>query len=129
MPRDATTEGSWSNDVLYAYFAIAPPGRLNPLPPSFTEFLADSDTAVTFVLHVRRLTSVSILRGTLRRPDRSVHATFEREVSAWYPGGARDYATHEEFAMSALRSWPGSWTLDLFRGEEQVGRYRFVLLR
>jgi len=126
VPRPPTAEGSWSNDVLYAYFTMSLPGRYS-LPPSFTEFNPDTDTSVTFVLRVKRIASESVVSGVLRRPDRSVHASFERHVPRFFPGLAPEEWTHEEFTMKSLMAWQGSWTLELFRDGEQIGRYRFLL--
>lgn len=126
VPQQPTSAGSWSNDVLYAYFTVSPPVRYS-LPPSFTEFNPDTDTSVTFVLRVKRIGSESVVRGVLRRPDRNVHVSFERDVPRSFPGGTPEEWTHEEFAMKSLAPWQGSWTLELFRDGEQIGRYRFLL--
>jgi len=97
------------------------------LPPSFTEFNPETDTGVTFVLHIKKASSEFVVRGVLRQPDGSVHAKFEREVPKRLPGVFGEVVTHEEFSMKSLSPWQGSWTLELFNGEGQIGRYRFVL--
>jgi len=42
---DLTSAGSWSNDVLYAYFTLSPPVRIWLLPPSFQEFNPHTDSS------------------------------------------------------------------------------------
>ena len=132
LPASPTADGSMSNEVVYAYFALSKPAF--GLAPSYSEFDPETDGSVTFILHVDKTRRDMFrdqrgfeIRGILHRPDGSIHSEFSRDVSDFVPGTQVAYTTHHDFQMETLRPWPGWWTLDVLKEGALVGRYRFLL--
>jgi hypothetical protein len=125
LPLTPGADGSVSNDVTAAYFALGKP----PLGArhAYREFDPETDEEVVFVVRLHRPRQPFGLRGVLHRPDGLEHASFTRTGLPVTPGSFPDYVTHESFAMSSLRPFIGRWTLSLTRDGERLGIYDFVL--
>jgi hypothetical protein len=125
LPLTPGADGSVSNDVTAAYFALGKP----PLGArhAYQEFDPEADGEVIFVVHLRPPRQPFELRGVLHRPDGIEHTSFTRTGKPVTPGTFPDYVTHESVAMPALRPFVGRWTLRLTRDGERLGTYEFVL--
>ena len=125
LPRTPGADGSVSNDVVLAYFALGKP----PLGArhAYTEFDPDTDEEVVFVLRIHYPRRAFALRGVLYRPGGVEHTSFSRTGQPYQPGSFSEYTTHEAFPMSSLRPFIGTWALKVFGDDVPLGTYEFVV--
>jgi len=125
LPRHPHSDGSLTNRVVHAYFALTyDPYRP---PPAFSQFFLDRDDEVIFVMLLEHPGPAFTVAGTLHRPDGTVDRDFRHEVAPSPPGYRRTYPQTARFPISELRAYPGAWKVRLLIDDERAGVYGFRL--
>jgi hypothetical protein len=126
LPGHPHSDGSVTNQVIYAYFAFA--YETSGTPPAFSQFFLDQDDEVVFVLRLNHPGPAFTVAASLLRPDGSTARDFRDNVATTpMPGVSRTYYRNERYPMSELRAYPGAWTLRLLINGELAGVYGFRL--
>jgi hypothetical protein len=125
LPQHPHADGSLTNRVIYAYFALAhsPYGA----PHAYSQFFLDRDDEVVFVMRLEHFGPAFTVTGTLHRPDGTVDRDFRHEVAPSPRGSGRIYYQSARFPISELRKYPGAWKVRLLIDDELVGVYGFRL--
>ena len=125
LPRQPHSDGSLTNRVVYAYFAL----RYDryAAPAAFSQFFLDRDDEVVFVLRLEHPGPAFTVVATLQRPDGTVDREFREAVASSPPGYSRTYYRTERYPISELRAYPGAWKVQLLIDEELAGVYGFRL--
>ena len=126
LPEHPHSDGSFTNQVLYAYFALA--YERYGTPAAFSQFFLDQDEEVVFVLRLNKPDRAFTVAAALLRPDGTTTRDFRENVAAPPFGASRMYFRTERYAMSELRAYPGAWTLRLLIDGELAGIYGFRLV-
>jgi hypothetical protein len=119
LPQHLHSDGSLTNRVIYAYFALAhsPYGT----PPGYTQLFLDCDDEVVFVMRLEHFGPAFTVTGTLHRLDGTVDRTFRHDVAVSPPGYGRIYHQAARLAISELRAYPGAWKVRLLIDGELAG--------
>ena len=125
LPGHPHSDGSFSNQVLHAYFALA--YERYRTPPAFSQFFLDRDEEVVFVLRLNSPGTAFTVAASLLRPDGTTARDFREDVAAPQRGASWTYFRTERYPMSELRAYPGAWTVRLLIDGELAGVYRFRL--
>ncbi len=125
LPQHPHSDGSLTNRVIYAYFALVQPSYVTP--PAYSQFFLDRDDEVIFTMQLEHFGPSFIVTGTLHRPDGTVDRAFRHEVAPSPQGSGRIYYQTARFPISELRKYPGAWKVRLLIDEELAGVYGFRL--
>jgi len=125
LPEHPHSDGSVTNQVIYAYFALA--YERYGTPPAFSRFFLDQDDEVVFVLRLNHPGPAFTVAANLLRPDGTTAREFRENVATLERNASRTYFRTERYAMSELKPYPGAWTLRLSIDDQLAGVYGFRL--